>query len=232
MKGSFWTRMLDLVSPRLCAICRQRLSATESVVCATCHLHLPLTHFERMPQDNEMARRFWGIVPIERAAALFFYEPQSELSTLVYDLKYHQQPEIGEQMGRLTARQFDAAGFFQGIDAIVPVPLSRMRQWRRGYNQSMEIAHGISLQTGIPICKRAVRRTSFKESQTHLSLWQRHANINQVFQLGNERLIKGKHLLIVDDIVTTGATVAAVAEELLKADGVTISVLSLGYTKS
>lgn len=231
MRVSFWTRIFDLIAPRQCAVCGQRLAVSESVLCASCHLHLPLTGYERTPKDNEMARRFWGLIPIEQAAALFFYEAQSETARLVYDLKYHDRPDIGYQTGYITARQFTAAGFFRDIDAIVPMPLSRRRQWQRGYNQSIEIARGVSEVTGIPVIK-AARRIHFKQSQTRLNRYERQDNTASAFQLVSPDLIRDKHLLLVDDIVTTGATVISLAQELMKAGNVRFSVLSLGYTKT
>lgn len=232
MKTSFWTRLLDVVSPRPCAVCGRRLSASEQVICASCHLHLPLTRFEQQPLDNPMARLFWGRFPVERAAALFYYEPQSDLSQPIYDMKYRSMPELGESLGRIAAQQFAAAGFFDGIDALVPVPITRRRLWQRGYNQSMKIARGVSSLTGIPIYNNVVRRTHFNESQTAKHSRERLQNVADAFCLANGERIAGKHILIIDDIVTTGATVTACGCELAKAQGVCISVLSLGLTKS
>lgn len=232
MKTSFWTRLFDLISPRPCAICGQRLSPTESVICAVCHLHLPLTNLVSSPYDNPMARLFWGLFPVERAAAWFYYEPKSEVDEMIYDLKYRGHADIGEDLGYLVARRFDACGFFDGIDAIVPIPLTWQRRWRRGYNQSEEIAKGISRLTGLPIYNKVVKRVSFSGSQTKKSVWERQKNVEHAFQLTDGEKIAGKHLLVIDDIVTTGATVKACATELCKAPGVRISVLSLGFTKA
>ncbi|MBR4898242.1 MAG: ComF family protein [Prevotella sp.] len=232
MKTSFWTRIFDLVAPRACAVCGCRLSPNESVLCARCHLHLPLTGFEKHPDDNEMAQRFWVQIPIERAAALFFYEAQSELARMIYDMKYHHRPDIGESLGRITARLFVAQDFFRDIDAIIPVPLSRWRYWQRGYNQSEEIARGVADVTGLPIYNKVVRRTRFDQSQTRLSPYERRTNTAEAFQLVDGDKIRGLHLLIVDDIVTTGATILALASELQRAGDMRFSVLSLGYSKS
>lgn len=226
------TRIFDLMYPRQCAMCAERLAASQSLLCAPCLLHIPLTGFEQHPYDNEMAQRFWRLIPIERAAALFYYEAQSDLARLIYQLKYYARPEIGEHLGRITAMHFAQTGFFEGIDAIVPVPLSRMRQWHRGYNQSMEIARGVSFVTGIPIYQTVVKRVNFKQSQTHLDHWQRQQNAAHAFVLTNADKVKGKHLLLIDDVVTTGATATALAQELLRAGDVRFSILSLGYTKS
>lgn len=232
MRNSFWTALFDLLAPRQCACCGRRLSVTEGTLCISCQLHLPLTQFDRHPQDNPMARLFWGIIPIEQATALFFYEPRSELAQTIYSLKYDNRPDIGRELGRMAAVLIEPNGFFSGIDAIVPVPLSRGRQWSRGYNQSKEIARGISCVTGLPVYDNVVTRRYFRQSQTHLSPWQRKANTTGVFRLRDARKISGKHLLLVDDIMTTGATLTALADELLKAPGVRFSIFTLGFTKS
>ena len=232
MKTSFWTRLFDVISPRLCAICGNRLSVNEQVLCANCHLHLPLTGYEKTPLDNELARLFWGQFPVERAAAVFFYEPKSAVSQLIYDMKYRGMSEIGERMGEITARRFATEGFFEGIDVLVPMPITRRRQWQRGYNQSMEIARGVSSVTGIPISRKAVRRIHFTQSQTEQHAWERLHNVENAFLLSKPDDIQGKHILLIDDIVTTGATTIACGRELAKAPDVRISILALGHTKS
>lgn len=232
MRTSFWTRLLDVVSPRPCVVCGQRLSPNEQALCSTCMLHLPLTGYEHQAKDNPMARLFWGQFPTERAAALFFYEPQADISRIIYEMKYHNHPETAEYMGQIAARHMATAGFFEGIDALVPMPVTRRRQWQRGYNQSVRIARGVSSLTGIPIYDKVVRRKHFKQSQTHQHAHERMLNVADAFSLIDARRIAGKHILIVDDIVTTGATIIACGCELAKAPGVSISVLSLGLTKS
>lgn len=232
MKTSFWTELLDVISPRPCVVCNRRLTAGERVLCGPCHLHMPLTHYEEHPQDNPMARMFWGLFPVERAAALFFYLPQGDISKVVFSLKYHGMPEVGRAMGQLAARQFAAAGFFDGIDAIVPMPITWRRRWQRGYNQSVEIARGVSETTGLPIMDKAVKRVHFKQSQTTRHGWERKMNVEGAFMLTDSEKTAHKHLLLVDDIVTTGATITACAQQLAKAPGVKISILTLGLTKS
>ncbi|MCR5679166.1 MAG: ComF family protein [Prevotella sp.] len=232
MKTSFWTKLLDLIAPRTCANCGHRLSANEQVLCPVCYMHLPLTDYHLSPTDNPLARLFWGQFTVERAAALFFYEAQSEATTMIYDMKYHGQRDIAEGLGWIAARLFAKSDFFHDIDAIVPLPLTRKRQWQRGYNQSMEIARGISRVTGLPIYNHVVRRTAFKGSQTAKNAWQRRQNVEDVFRLTHADKISGKHLLLVDDIVTTGATMTACAKALCQADKVSISIFSLGYAKA
>ena len=154
---NWWTRILDFISPRLCVVCGERLSPTERSLCSVCLLHLPRTTYQFSPDDNPMAQLFWHLTPIERAAALLYYEPHSELASLIYDLKYHDRPDIGEDMGRLMANEMQLAHFFDDIDVLLPVPLSRKRLRQRGYNQSEQLAIGISDITHLPVITK-VRR--------------------------------------------------------------------------
>ena len=229
---SFWHRVLDLISPRLCVVCGQRLTVSEEIICSKCNFHLPRTGFQQDPYENEMAKLFWHQIPIERATALFYYEAHSETANILYELKYKNRPDIGEVMGRLVAKELQPSGFFDGIDGIVPIPLAKKRQRQRGYNQSQEIACGISEITNLPIYDKAVRRNVFEGSQTNKGRWERNENVEKVFEMTDETAIQGKHLLIIDDVVTTGATVIACAKELCKAGNVKVSVLALGFAKS
>jgi len=232
MRISFWTRLLDLISPRLCTVCGERLSVTEEVLCGKCNLHLPRTGFQHDPQENVMTKMFWGRIPIERATALFYFEAHAETANILYELKYKNHPEIGETMGRMMARELQRGDFFDGIDGIVPVPLAKRRERQRGYNQSMEIAKGVSEITNLPIYNKVVKRKTFNGSQTSKGRWERNENVENVFELLDGDSVRGKHLLIIDDVVTTGATVIACAKEISKAEGVRFSVLSLGFAKS
>lgn len=228
---SFWGRILDLISPRACNVCGRRLNEGEQVMCASCNRHLPRTHYENDAYDNEMAQLFWARIPIERAAAFFFYHAQSEVSRMIYALKYGNHPEIGEELGRMVAEEFQSKGFFKNIDFIVPIPLSGRRKRERGYNQSEEIAKGISEISRLPILKNVVRRVRFQDSQTHKNRLARAENVDDAFELTDSSEIVNKHVLLVDDIVTTGATICACGKVLQRDGKVYISVLSLGWAK-
>ena len=229
---SFWGRLLDLISPRVCVVCGGRLTVTEETLCSKCYLHLPRTDFGSDLYENVMAKLFWGQIQIEKATALFYYEPHAETANILYELKYKNHPEIGEVMGRMMARELQKNGLFDDIDAIVPVPLARKREHERGYNQSLMLAKGVSEVTGLPIYNKVVRRTKFVGSQTHRGRWERNENVADVFELMDGESIRGKHLLLIDDVVTTGATIIACAQEMQKASDVKISVLALGFAKS
>ena len=225
------TRILDFISPRLCVVCGHRLAPTERSLCGVCLFHLPRTDFHQKPLDNPMAQLFWGLTPIEKAAALFYYHPHSETAQLVYRLKYNNRPDIGEDMGRVMACEFQATDFFSDIDVLLPVPLASKRLRQRGYNQSEQLAIGISDITHLPIVSKALRRKHFQQSQTTLNRWQRQENVTDTFQLKEEHLLQGKHVLLIDDICTTGATLIACANVLKDIEDIRISVLTLGFTK-
>ncbi len=225
------TALLDFISPRVCRICGKRLSTAEQEICTVCNRHLPRTRYAETPYDNDMARRFWGRFHTERAAALFFYETHNSPSRLIHDLKYHGKEELGEWLGRIAAEEFAANGFFEGVDLIVPVPITWRRKWRRGYNQSLAIARGVAEATGLPVAAKALKRTHFNGSQTRLSVSERLENVAGAFRLRQNDGIAGRHILIVDDIVTTGATVSECAKELEKGGAEKISVMAIGCTK-
>ena len=224
--------LLDFISPRACHLCGKRLAVSEKNICAVCNWHLPRTGYAETAYDNPMARLFWGRFKVERAAAWIFYQSHGEPSKLIYKLKYHGRREIGEWLGRNAAEEFKDNGFFDDIDCIVPVPITWQRRFKRGYNQSEVIAHGISEVTGLPVLSNCVKRKGKSESQTHLSPDERMQNVLGAFNLCCPEKIKGRHILLVDDVVTTGATICSCAETLSEAGDVRISVLTIGCAKS
>jgi len=179
-----------------------------------------------------MAQLFWYLTPVERAASLIFYEPHSETAQIVYQLKYGNRPDIGEDMGRLMAVEMQYGRYFEGIDALVPVPLSSKRLRQRGYNQSERLASGIREITGIPVITKAIKRKKFVQSQTKLSRHERQENVSDMFQLKDESLLKNKHILLIDDICTTGSTLISCIDVLKTIEGIHISVLTFGFTKN
>lgn len=232
MKGLWWTRILDFISPRQCVVCGRRLSATERSICSVCLLHLPRTAYQFTPEDNPMAQMFWHLSPVERAVAFIYFVPHSEVAQIVYELKYHDRPDIGEDMGRLMANEMQLAHYFDDVDVLLPVPLSRKRQWQRGYNQCEQLARGISDVTHLPVVTRAVRRRHFRQSQTLLLRRERQENVREMFQLVDDTLLANKHVLLIDDVCTTGATLMACVDAMRHVEGIRFSVLTFGFTKN
>lgn len=228
---NWWTRILDFISPRCCVVCGRRLAPSERSLCSVCLLHLPRTSFQFTPTDNSMDQLFWGLLPVERAAALMYFEPHSEMAQMVYQLKYAQRPDIGEDMGRIMAEEMQLAGFFEDIDVLLPVPLSRKRHRQRGYNQSEMLARGISEITALPVITKAISRKHFHQSQTSLTRQERQENVDNTFLLLRPELLENRHVLLIDDICTTGATLIALGSSIRGITGIRISILTLGLTK-
>ncbi len=220
-----------MISPRCCVVCGRRLALTERSLCSVCLLHAPRTTFQFTPYDNDVARLFWGQMNIEKAAAWMYYEPHSEIAQLIYRLKYDGRPDIGMDMGRLMANEMLASGFFDDIDILLPVPLASKRLRQRGYNQSEELAQGISDVTGIPVVQNAVKRAHFRQSQTSLSRKERQENVDGIFVVRDQKALEGRHVLLIDDVCTTGATLMAVGAAINEISSVKMSILTLGYTK-
>lgn len=223
---SFFSRLINIIAPNRCAVCGCRLTVGETFVCGRCNLRLPRTNYELHPYDNPMATMFWGRFHIEKCAAMFFYHPHSGAAKIILDLKYNHHPDYGYELGRLMARELMPSQFFDGVTAVMPVPLARNRERHRGYNQSRELAKGICAVTGLRMIDKAVKRSKFVDTQTHKTRSERNDNVAGVFSLADADALSGQHVLLVDDVATTGATLTACAREVAKAGNVKISVLT------
>lgn len=204
------------------------MSPGEEVLCVRCQADLPRVRTVSF-EENDIARIFWGLVPIEKGISFFHYTPHSPHSRILFELKYHNHPEVGKTMGRMMAEELKATIFFNGIDLIVPIPLSRKKERQRGYNQSDWIAWGISEATGIPTDTTSVVRTKSNPSQTTLDHRQRRENVRDIFAVRHPGNLEGRHILLVDDVITTGATMLSCAEAIARACRVRFSVLSLAW---
>lgn len=222
----------DLLMPRLCPVCKRPLNADEKYVCAMCMAELPRTGYHAV-EFNAMEQLFAGKVPIERAAGYFYYERGSRHAAILHAIKYHNQPEMGEWMARQFACEIKTSGFFDGIDAIVPVPLHRSKLAQRGYNQCEYIARGMASVAGCPV-KKLLKAVKGHETQTHKGQHERLLNIEGVFGTVAELdRYADSHLLLIDDVVTTGATLISCAELLKYATSgrVRISIATLAVAR-
>ena len=222
---NLWANIVDFLLPRRCVMCGNRLAEQERYLCTTCFMHLPLTDYHKV-EHSLLEKQFWGLFPVGRAVAMFHHEGRNTRHIL-YNIKYWGHPELATYLASVYAQQLEESHFFEGIDAIIPLPLHWRRQMKRHYNQSHYIAQGISKVTGLPIYKNVVKRMTNNPSQTHMNAHQRLENVKEIFFLKHPEIIAGKHLLLVDDVTTTGATLASCAKELAKVSGVTISILVL-----
>lgn len=215
----------DLLFPRSCVVCGRKLGGGERYLCVHCLRDLPRTHYSDEP-DNPLARRLWGFATLERAASFIYYRNDNHVRHILYHLKYYHQPQIGIFMGRLMAQEIGAA-YFDGVDVLVPVPLAAPRQRHRGYNQCQMLAEGIAAVTALPIDNRSLIRHIANVSQTHLHRADRWDNVQGIFDLTDTAALAGKHVLLIDDVVTTGATILSCIQTLSAIPGIRLSVLTL-----
>lgn len=219
--------LIDLIFPRTCVVCGELLSPQEKDICINCLSTLP--KIEKIHLD-EIEKSFWGKVEIERATSFMYYHKNSPYNNLIHRLKYKNRPDTGDRLAFLAAKEIAESGFFDGIDAIVPLPLSKRKMRQRGYNQCDYIAKGLSRATGIPVIKNAVKRLKSNETQTHKSRDERWQNVEGIFALSDATLLEGKHILLIDDILTTGATLASCAKSIQEGCQCKISIFTLAYT--
>lgn len=207
--------LLEYILPRTCHICGRQLGKDERYLCRRCLTKLPRSNFHRV-KDNPMEQRFMGIVPYERCTGLLLYTPNSELASVLHDMKYRKFRDLGRYMGEVMGRELLNTGFFNGVDMLMPVPIHWWKQARRGYNQAEQLCIGISKVTGIPV-DTSLRAVRGHRTQTALNHDQRLENLKNIFVVRNTERLSGKHILLVDDVCTTGATLTAAAEPLATA---------------
>lgn len=220
--------LLEFFFPRYCVVCGKRLFQGEAYVCLHCLCALPRTRFH-LSRENVIEKCFWGKFQVERASAFLYYAKGSDVRKLLYELKYYGNRDIGKFLGRCMAEEILPSGFFEDIDCIVPVPLHRQKIRTRGYNQSEALAVGISGIIGVPVCKDVLVRKRHTATQTHKSNFERWENMQDVFECTERKSLEFKHVLLVDDVLTTGATLVACADVLSAVKGIRLSVLTLAW---
>lgn len=222
--------LLDVIWPDTCTVCGCKLVRGERTLCIKCLMDMPLTGFHTQVEFNSMHERLMCHQPVHRATAMFHYERQSSYAKLIHEAKYNGRPSVGRTLARMHARTLQEAGFFDGVDLIIPVPLNTLRLVHRGYNQSYHIGLGLNDVTGIPVddCMHARRHTS----QTHKNAQERLTNARGTYSLPHPLPPEVKHVLLVDDVLTTGATLCACAEAIGQVNpGVIVSVFTLASAR-
>ncbi len=215
-----------LFFPRICAGCGKSLFRNEEYLCALCLYELPKTNFH-LAEDNALMRVFWGRVFLQRAASYYYFTKGGLVQRMIHQLKYKENQEIGVYLGQVYGRILKESGFCADFDYLIPVPLHKKRQRKRGYNQSEVFANGLAESTGVPVCTRLLLRVTASSTQTRKSKFMRWKNVEHLFALRNEQDYAGKHLVLIDDVITTGATLEACAHALENVKDVRISVISI-----
>lgn len=228
MLSSALSDFVALIFPRTCLACQQALARGETHLCTACRTQLPYTDYHRLPpRDNPLARRFWGRVPMEYVLSYLRFLRRGRVQHLLHQLKYQGQQEVGTALGQMYGLELAQHGLGTDLDLIVPVPLHRRKLAKRGYNQSDTFAEGLARSLAVPWAADALQRTSFTASQTRKSRAERWQNVAEVFAVPRPEAVQGKHVLVVDDVLTTGATLEACAIKLLDAGAGAVSVATI-----
>lgn len=220
-----------LVYPEVCLICSKELTSKETSLCSFCFEELHFTHFEKYTEPTTLDKLFWGRVPVEASYALLYFEKAQSTQKILHALKYKSNPHVGLEFGRIIARRLKKMDAFKQIDLLIPVPIHPKKEFLRGYNQSEQIANGISEIMNIRVDNRFLKKRSHTGSQTKRGRFARWDNVVNNFILKKQ---KGnpKHIAIVDDVITTGATLEALIRSIQKNyPDIRISIISLALTK-
>lgn len=220
-------KLFEFVFPHYCKVCGHRLDPMEEQLCVTCFLGMPRLEY-RADVINRTERMLLTEKSLVRAASVLHYSKESDYRNILFHLKYWRHPQVGVWLARVGAQELIPQGFFEGIDCIVPMPITYWKELRRGYNQSTFIAKGIHKATGLPIINNAVKCVKAHSKQAGLGKYQRWNNAQNLFQVSDVEALQGKHILIVDDVITTGATLCSMIDTIEAAvPDVKVSVFTL-----
>lgn len=224
----FWTKhLINLFYPNVCQACGNALKEQEDIICISCLLRLPKTGFH-MHDENPVSRIFWGRVNIKAATSFLFFSKMGKVQSLIHQLKYKRQRDVGIAIGRLFGKDLLSSPHYSDIDFIIPVPLHPKKLRIRGYNQSLMIAKGLQESMEIDLFMGLQRKTH-SSTQTKKSRYERWENVKDIFEIFDQGKLENKSVLLVDDVLTTGATLEACATILSEVPGISVSIATLAY---
>lgn len=216
---------INLFFPRLCSACDNALLRNESEICLSCIVNLPKTNYH-LDKENPLNKIFWGRIDIETVAAYYFFNKGNKVQHLLHQLKYKGAKQLGEKIGQLYGYELINSPLFKELDYIIPVPLHPKKLKKRGYNQSEWFANGLSLTLNVRCKTDLIYRKVDSATQTKKSRFNRWENVSEIFGLNETENFSNKHILLVDDVITTGATIEACAK-VLKAKNMKVSVVTI-----
>lgn len=214
--------IINLFYPQVCASCGDLLMQGEETICLSCRYLLPKTGYEN-DINNPLAKSFWGQIDFHAVTAEFFFSKTGKVQHLLHQLKYQGNRDAGLFLGQQIGESIKDAELFQDIDYLVPIPLHPKKEFLRGYNQSFVIAQGVEDITKIPIVKEGLVRSVFTSTQTKKTRDERWANVKEIFVVKDDKIFENKHILLIDDVLTTGATLMAAGNKLLEIPGAKVS---------
>lgn len=223
---NIWGDFILLLFPEACLACRGGLLANEAPLCSVCRVSLPRTDYLK-DSNNPVAQKFWGRLPLLHASAYLHFVKQGKAQQLIHALKYNGHQEVGMLLGKLYGYELGKAEVSPAFDLVLPVPLHKRKLQRRGFNQSDSFAQGLAEALELPWSASALIRTKATQTQTRKSRSERWENVAAIFELAQPEMVRGKHVLLVDDVLTTGATIEACGQALLAAGCAGLSVAAI-----
>lgn len=221
---------ISLLFPRICIACGNKLFRNENIICSLCTYMLPKTNFHLLT-DNPVSKMFWGRVNLESAASFLYFRKGGRVQRMIHYLKYRGHKEIGIHLGSLYGRELTSSELFNNVEVIIPVPLHVKKLKKRGFNQSTQFANGLGESMGKDVANDVLIRKIHSATQTKKSRYERWQNVEQIFAVNHIDKIAGKHILLVDDVVTTGSTLEACAQILSTVTGVQISIATIAFAE-
>lgn len=224
--NTLFTDFIALLFPEICIGCGDALLHNDQMICIKCRIDLPHTHFEGV-NGNPVERLFWYKVKIEEATSGYFFSKKSKVQNMIHSFKYKGNDKAAEFMGELLAETLLKSCRFKNIDAIIPVPLHPLKLKKRGFNQAEKIAIGMGRVLQIPVDTHSLIRGHHSDSQTKKALFNRWENVSNIFQTTLSNTLENKHILLVDDVITSGSTIESCANQILQISNTKVSIASL-----
>lgn len=222
---------ISLIFPHVCASCGKSLYKNEHSICTYCAYHLPKTNFH-LDNENPIAKIFWGRINIHSAGACYGFNKGGKVQHLIHQLKYKGKKDVGITIGKWYGLDLKQNPDFNTVNVIIPVPLHPRKEKKRGYNQSSFFAEGLAFSMNAEVDLKTLFRAKESETQTKKSRFNRWKNVESIFQLRNTTALQGKHILLVDDVITTGATLEACAQTLFQIPDIKVSVATIAYANN
>lgn len=227
--STFATDFLSLFYPRLCHACQKALVGGEECLCSFCHYHLPQTHLHK-ERENSVTHILWGRVDVETATSLFYFQKGGKVQKLIHQFKYKGKKDIGMYLGKLLGHQLRESPLWEPVDVIVPVPMHPRKQYKRGFNQSEIFAQGIGETLKRPLLRNKLVKVDKTDTQTRKTRFRRWENVEGVFQVNDPEAFRGKNIMLVDDVITTGSTLEACASKLKEIKGTRLWIATIAFT--
>lgn len=221
--------IITLVFPNTCVVCQCELHRLSGEICAVCLEELPFTSYEKFSNETDLDKLFWGRIEVEKTFSMLFYEKKSSVQKILHAIKYENKKSLGFAMGKLMGERLKSD---LAIDCLIPIPLHEKKKFKRGYNQSEVIANGISQESKIQVNLEVLKRGINSESQTKKSIFARWDNVETAFYINQDELKKFVHVALIDDVITTGATIESCVRLIKQVNPqIKVSIISLAVTK-